>query len=111
MNMFGAAMPLAVLVALLPAVALAQQEPSGEATVPAPPSAVGERFTLVLEVEAPAGAEVEVDPLAPGWDGVEVLEQRSATVSDAAGGRELHRLELTVAAFLPGDRAVRPRCS
>lgn len=108
MNMLRLVMVVAALLVVLPAVALAQEEPSGEATLPSPPSAVGERFTLVLEVETPPGAEVEVDPLSPAWDGIEVIEQRSASVSDAAGGRQLHRLELTVAAFLPGDRAVRP---
>ncbi|MFN0146876.1 MAG: hypothetical protein ACKVT1_10210 [Dehalococcoidia bacterium] len=68
---------------------------------------IGQQSLLVLEVSAPAGSTVEVDPAAPSWNGVEVV--RVANTSERPGGSGIiHRLELTVAPFRPGAGTFAP---
>lgn len=68
---------------------------------------IGERTTLTIEVYTGPGSTVEVDPAAPSWSGVEVVRIASQ-VAAAAGGEQVHRLEIVVAPFEPGDREVVP---
>lgn len=68
---------------------------------------VGEQFALVLEVETVAGATVEIDPLAPSWQGVEVVQVTSDSLV-SRGSMVVHRLELVAAAFMPGATGFAP---
>lgn len=67
----------------------------------------GERFTIVVEVETEPGATVEIDPLAESWNGVELIQLVNVETTEESD-YELHRLELVVAAFLPGTTEVVP---
>ncbi len=69
--------------------------------------AICQQFTLTLEVEAPVGATVDPDPLAPGWSGVEVVRINSHT-EELRGEMILHRFELLAAAFLPDSEGFTP---
>ncbi|MFN0093870.1 MAG: hypothetical protein ACKVVT_03715 [Dehalococcoidia bacterium] len=68
---------------------------------------IGQRAGLTIEVVAPAGATVELDPLNEAWAGVEVVRLGDQTEEPVAGG-VLHRIELVVAPFRPGAGAFRP---
>lgn len=68
---------------------------------------IGDRFVVTLEVETEPGATVEVDPLAPTWQGVELVSIQSTEVVEQEG-RVFHRLELVMAAFDPGDLQLTP---
>jgi hypothetical protein len=68
---------------------------------------IGERTTLTLEIETPAGATVEIDTAAESWAGVEVVSI-GQVVTTPSGAGKLHRIPLVVAPFIPGDIAVRP---
>ena len=68
---------------------------------------LGARFTITLEVITEPGATVDIDPLAPSWNGVEVIAiQASEVVSE--GAQDRHRIELAAAAFFPGEFEVAP---
>ncbi|MBI5946871.1 MAG: hypothetical protein HY875_01875 [Chloroflexi bacterium] len=92
------------------AVSVVSAEDGDSATVSRPQARIGEQLRLVVEVVTPAGATVEVDPGSPAWAGVEVARiERLETL--ALGDRSLHRIELVVAGFVPGERSFRPAVS
>ena len=68
---------------------------------------IGQQFTLTLEVSAPGGATVELDPANESWSGLEVVRVLSQ-VAVPFGDHSLHRFDLIVAGFLPGDGAIQP---
>ena len=68
---------------------------------------VGQQVTLVLEVQTPAGATVELDPAAASWNGVEVIRPGKSTVT-TSGGSARHHLEATIAPFRPGAGTFAP---
>jgi hypothetical protein len=63
---------------------------------------VGQQQKITLTVVTPVGATVEVDPAAPGWNGVEVIAVTAQSRRDEPG-RSVHTIELLVAPFLIGD--------
>lgn len=74
------------------------QEPTVTTAVAA---RVGEQFTFTVEVEVPAGTEVEVDPANPSWNGVEVIRIRAEQPLSTPNGL-LYRFRVTAAPFVPG---------
>lgn len=96
---------MATVLAVAWSPALAQE--GDAALADAPESRLGEPFALTLQVDAAPGATVEVDPVAASWDGVEMLEILRHDIEPVEGGAR-HRIELRVAAFLPGERRVAP---
>ena len=97
------AFALAAVVALAP-MALVSAD---SAQLGANSLAIGEQTTLVIEVLTPPGAAVEVDPAAPSWSGLEVVRIASSTVTQAER-ESVHRIELVVAPFEPGQREISP---
>lgn len=90
----------AVVAGLLPAAAFAQ---SGDgARLLAGTSTLGQQSILELTVVTPRDATVEVDPAAPGWNGVEVVRIESANTT-TSGSTTTHLLRLAVAPFSVGD--------
>ena len=68
---------------------------------------VGERIPLHMEVVTPKGATVEIQPGAPAWNRVEVVQTiRQASRDD--GDRTVHSLDLLIAPFLTGDVTFSP---
>ncbi len=104
MKTFGVLLAFVLSVAAVSAVS-ADDGDSARSTASALP--IGEQTTLVLEVATDEGAQVEVDPAAASWNGVEVVRLGRVTTS-SSGGRTLHRLELTVAPFQPGPVRFQP---
>lgn len=68
---------------------------------------IGEQFEVSIEVEAPEGALVDIDPTAPSWAGVEVV-RIVADVTTTGLGRSVHRIKILVAAFQVGELKVSP---
>ncbi len=68
---------------------------------------IGDQFEIVVEVSAPPGASVDIDPVAPSWAGVEIVRMVSSE-STPSGDVVVHRLRLVVASFLPGESLVTP---
>ncbi len=101
----GALVFVLVAAAALPLVSARADD---SATLKATTLLVGQQATLVLEVIAPAGALVELDPAHPGWDGVEVIRLTRQTETPQSDGQVLHRIEVVVAPFLPGERPFEP---
>ncbi len=100
----------AAFVALLCAVlgvAVAAAEDGDSATVSRAEARIGDQLRLVLEVVTAPNATVEVDPGSPAWAGVEVVQVESVG-SVPRGDQVLHRIQLVVAAFVPGERSFRP---
>ncbi|MGI8925587.1 MAG: hypothetical protein ACR2HN_02930 [Tepidiformaceae bacterium] len=62
---------------------------------------LGEPVVLIIEVGAPAGTTVEIDPGAPTWSGVEVVALEDVQ-SRPDGDSLIHTLRLTVAPFVIG---------
>lgn len=65
---------------------------------------VGEQFGLVLEIDAPAPALVEIDSVAPSWAGVQVVRIDDRSFVEGRG----HVLEVTAAGFAPGIDSFAP---
>lgn len=95
----------AALTALVVVPAFAQEGDSASSATPS--TRIGDRFVVTLEVETEPGATVEVDPLAPTWQGVQLVEIQS-TEAVQEQGRVVHRLELVMAAFDPGELELTP---
>ena len=68
---------------------------------------VGQRAVITLEVSAPAGATVEVDPAAPSWNGVEVIAV-VPSAPEPTGESALFRFVVTVAPFRIGEGSFTP---
>lgn len=97
----------AVLVAAL-ALALPAHADDGDRSILATGNPlIGQQVVLEVEVAAPRDAAVEVDPASPAWNGVAVIRTGRAQVRDE-GGRTVHRLELVVAPFAPGESSFAP---
>lgn len=104
---FAAAFVLAAMLAALP-FASAQADDGDASKLAAGQSLIGQQWRLELDVATARGATVEVDPAAGSWNGIEVVRVESS-VSVDQGDRTLHHLILTVAPFLPGQRAFAPQ--
>jgi hypothetical protein len=89
----------------LPRVSLAQEGDSASSATTT--TRIGDRFTVRLEVETEPGVTVEVDPLAPSWQGVQLVSIESTDIVEQPGST-LHRFELAMAAFDPGDLVLTP---
>lgn len=100
------ALAAALLIALA-AVSGAGAEDGNSARASRRAAAIGEQFTLTIEVLTAPDATVEIDPAAPAWRGVEVVRLLSAG-KRTEGDRVRHVLTLTVAAFAPGEIAFEP---
>lgn len=98
---------LVACAALLSSTTLAFAQEGDSATSGTTSARIGDRFVVTLEVETEPGATVEVDPLAPTWQGVELVSIQSTEMVEQ-NGRVLHRLELLMAAFDPGDLQLTP---
>jgi hypothetical protein len=105
MRRAGLALLLVALAALAVVPAFAQEGDSASSATPS--TRIGDRFLVTLEVETEPGATVEVDPLAPAWQGVTLVEIQSTEVVEE-DGRVLHRLRLLMAAFDPGELELTP---
>lgn len=92
---------LAAVSAALLAVSPVSAEPGDSSTLTRPGGRIGDPFVVILEVVAPAGASVEVDPAAPSWLGVEVVRVELGQVRPS-GDRSIHTLLVTVAPFALG---------
>ena len=68
---------------------------------------IGQQSPLVIEVAAPPGATIEVDPANPSWNGVEVIRASAPRVTEA-NGRTIYRIDLVVAPFTPGEGSFAP---
>lgn len=108
MNARALALGLACdLVFVFATVAPAAADDRDRVTMKATSGFIGQQFPLTIDVIAPPGATVEVDPAAPSWNGVEVVQVVSQT-SRPDGAEVLHTLELIVAPFLSGSLAFQP---
>lgn len=94
-----------LLAFLLPPLALAQE--GDDVSVSTPAVLLGGRFVIDIRVEAPAGATVDIDPLAESWQGVEVIAVEHGAV-ESQGGVDRHMLRVEAAAFAPGEVSVTP---
>lgn len=94
-----------VALALFPRLALADDGDAARAPVTSLP--LGQQVVMILTVVTPAGATVEIDPAAPAWSGVEVIRLGKTRVT-TVGSRSTHRIEVTVAPFLPGAGVFAP---
>ncbi|MGD9935084.1 MAG: hypothetical protein AB7T37_15415 [Dehalococcoidia bacterium] len=68
---------------------------------------VGQRAVITIEVVAPAGATVEVDPAAPSWNGVEVISVVPSS-PEVIGESAIYRFAVTVAPFRIGEGSFTP---
>ena len=98
---------VAGLVAAVLCVTVAAADDGDSAAVSRPQVRIGEQIRLVLEVVTPPGSTVEVDPGSTAWAGVEVVRIESVA-SLPHGDQVLHRIQLVVAGFLPGERGFQP---
>jgi hypothetical protein len=69
---------------------------------------IGQQFEAVVQVDAPPGAEVEINTVSPGWSGVEVVSVELVGSTGLADGSVRHTFNLTLAAFALGERQVTP---
>ena len=99
------ALALVATLATWPSSAVAQEGDSASSATTT--TRIGDRFRVILEVETEAGATVEVDPLAPSWQGVQLVGIETSESMEQARGT-LHRFELVMAAFDPGDLVLTP---
>jgi hypothetical protein len=98
---------LALCAALLLGAAPAFAQEGDSASSGTPSTRIGDRFVVTLQVETEPGATVEVDPLAPTWEGVQLVSIQANEAVEQEG-RMLHRLDLVMAAFDPGDLELTP---
>ena len=96
----SAALALCVVIA-------AYADPGDGASLSLTSARIGDRVVLHLDVAAAQDAQVEVLPGGAQWNGVEVIESGNDAVR-TSGGSSIHRLDITVAAFSPGDVSFRP---
>lgn len=68
---------------------------------------LGQRAVIDIDVVAPAGATVEIDPAAPSWNGVEVIAVIPAP-PEPVGGSSVFRFAVTVAPFRLGEGSFTP---
>ncbi len=96
---------LAVLVGLAFPLSIASAD-----SVSAPPASlkVGQQFTLVVVVDAPTGADVELNSVAESWAGVEVIRIDSHDIQPVDAVTARHTFSLTVASFVPGSSTFAP---
>jgi hypothetical protein len=99
------ALALAAAICLAPLTARADD--GDRATVDVRALPIGEQTLLVLEVTTGPGSAVELDPAAASWNGVEVIRLGRVSASER-DGRLVHRLEVTVAPFEPGNGSFQP---
>jgi hypothetical protein len=69
---------------------------------------IGQQFEAVVQVDAPPGAEVEINTVSPGWSGIEVVSLELVSSTALPDGSVRHIFNLTLAAFALGDRLVSP---
>jgi hypothetical protein len=102
---------VAALVAAVLALPLAGVAPQGgdTAIVNVAQLRIGERATLTLTVHAATAAQVEVDPAADSWNGVEVLRIAKTATRDLGGGQSLFTLDVVIAPFVPGAGTFTPQ--
>lgn len=99
---------LGAMLALLALPAAPTHADEGDRAQAAASSAlVGQQFRVVVEVLTAPGAIVEVDPAAPGWGAITVVSA-GPPISTPEGDRVRHRIEVTAAAFAPGQLAFAP---
>ncbi|MCK9518520.1 MAG: hypothetical protein M0R74_05770 [Dehalococcoidia bacterium] len=96
-----------LLLALSPSLAGAQAPVGDGARLEQSQVRIGEQVEVELEVTAPTGATVEVDPAAPSWNGVAVVRVAGARVVEENGSAR-HLLRVVVAGFLPGQQSFVP---
>ncbi len=79
-------------------------------SVSAPPSSlkVGQQFTLVVVVDAPTGADVEINSAAETWGGLEVIQIDTHDIQAVDANTARHTFTLTVAPFVPGSFTFAP---
>jgi len=100
---------IALLVALVVGVVLVAPVLADDSVSPFPSSVtIGQQFEVVVQVDAPAGAEVELNLVARGWNFVEVVRVIHLQPLDLGGGTWRHTFNLTLAAFALGDREIVP---
>jgi len=100
--MRGALLTAAALCAMLLGVGVARADDGDAVRLSRGTLFVGQQQKMTLTVVTPVGATVEVDPAAPGWNGVEVIAITAQSRRDEPG-RSVHTIELLVAPFLIGD--------
>jgi hypothetical protein len=92
-----------VLGASLAAAPRALADDGDRAALSQPAALVGEQLTLTVEVLAPRGATVDVDPAHASWGNVEFVRIASTATRDE-GEQVRYVFELVVAAFAPGEQ-------
>lgn len=100
-----------VLLAFAAALALAStgSAVADDQVSPFPASVIiGQQFRVTVQVEAPSGAEVEINTVAEGWNGVEVVRVENLGATDAGAGQSRHTFTLTLAAFAVGPLDIQP---
>ena len=99
----------ALAAALLVAFALALPALADDQVSTFPSSVlIGQRFEVLVQVDAPADAEVEINTVAAGWNFVEVVDIVHLEPLDLGNGTSRHTFNLTLAAFALGDREIVP---
>lgn len=83
------------------------QAPADDTRVSSALVLVGEQATLTLDVVTPAGATIEPDPANASWNGIEIVRLQSLDTT-IGGDTAVHRMELVVAGFTPGERPFQP---
>jgi hypothetical protein len=99
-----------IAVLLAGSCALGASSVIADESVSEPPSSVliGQQFTLIVTVDAPANAEVEINTEAASWNTVEVVRIDELRSAELPTGEVRHTFTLTLAAFAPGAQEFAP---
>ncbi len=104
-NALFALLGLLLYLVLFPSAAHAQE--GDKARAARQQANIGEQFELTVELVAPPGVTVELDPANPSWQGVEIVRIVSQdAIPEGEGVR--HIIIAVVAGFFPGDLVVEP---